>query len=247
MNTDFVSRPHILVVDDDDRIRSLLARYLLDQQMVVMTAANADAARDILSAFDFDLLILDIMMPGETGLSLLTDLRRTRTVPVIMLTALGETSDRITGFEGGADDYLPKPFDPKELLLRIHAILKRRGVAGVADQAGVNDAQRPIGPWIFEIRRGELQDISKDQVVKLTQVEANLLRVLSAQPGKILSRDDLARLCQLEGQERAVDVQVTRLRRKLEVDPAQPRYLQTIRGKGYILYPDRTDGAKQAP
>ncbi len=239
---DFANRPHILVVDDDDRIRSLLARYLMDQQMVVMTAANAAAARDVLNGFDFDLLILDIMMPGETGLSLLTDLRRTRTVPVIMLTALGETSDRITGLSGGADDYLPKPFDPKELLLRIQAILKRRGVAGPVAQPAT-DGQRPIGPWVFETRRGELQDLSGGQVVKLTQVEANLLRVLSAQPNKILSRDDLARLCQLEGQERAVDVQVTRLRRKLEADPAQPRYLQTIRGKGYILYMDNTGQA----
>lgn len=236
----YATRPHILVVDDDDRIRSLLARYLLDQQMVVMTAANAAAARDILNAFDFDLLILDIMMPGETGLSLLTDLRRTRTVPILMLTALGETDDRITGLSGGADDYLPKPFDPKELLLRIQAILRRRMVAGPVAQP-VSDTQRPIGPWIFDTRRGELQ--RQGQSVKLTQVEANLLRVLSAQPNKILGRDDLARLCQLEGQERAVDVQVTRLRRKLEGDPAQPRYLQTIRGKGYILY---TDDAGQA-
>ncbi|MES2729783.1 MAG: response regulator [Pseudomonadota bacterium] len=238
MSESFATRPHILVVDDDDRIRSLLARYLLDQQMVVMTAANAAAARDILAAFDFDLLILDIMMPGETGLSLLGDLRRTRTIPVIMLTALGETTDRITGLENGADDYLAKPFDPKELLLRIHAILKRQNQSVATTATASGDTRRCIGPWMFDMRRGELLDAVSGACVKLTQVEANLLRVLSAQPGKILNREDLAQLCQLEGQERAIDVQVTRLRRKLEVDPGHPRYLQTIRGKGYILYND---------
>lgn len=230
--TQFTDYPHVLIVDDDDRIRSLLARFLADHQIMVMAAASAAEAREIMQAFSFDVLILDIMMPGETGLQFLTDLRRTDRIPVILLTALGEADDRVTGFETGADDYLPKPFDPRELLLRIKAILRRN--AGTA--TGRTDNTRPVGRWRFDPKKAELLD--GDTIVKLTPVENNLLQVLTAQAGKILTREDLARFCQLEGQERAIDVQVTRLRRKLEENPALPRILQTIRGKGYILHDD---------
>lgn len=232
LNAAYADRPHILVVDDDDRIRSLLARYLTDQDMVVMTAGSAGEAREIMRGFAFDLLILDIMMPGETGIAFLTDLRRTEPIPVIMLTALGEADNRIEGLETGADDYISKPFDPKELLLRIKSVLKRQAPTAVP----ARDGGRNVGRWRFDTRRAELQH--EGDIVKLTPVENNLLQVLTAQAGKILSREDLARLCQLEGQERAIDVQVTRLRRKIEDNPALPRLLQTIRGKGYILHAD---------
>ena len=224
--------PHVLVVDDDDRISGLLARFLADHEIVALTAASAAEARDLLKAFQFDLLILDIMMPGETGLSFLEDFRRTERLPVILLTALGEADDRIKGLESGADDYLPKPFDPRELLLRVKAILRRNGQQATSR----TDPTRKVGKWRFDPKKAELLD--GDVIIKLTPVESNLLQVLTAQPGVILSREDLARLCQLEGQERAIDVQVTRLRRKLEENPALPRILQTIRGKGYILYDD---------
>jgi two-component system phosphate regulon response regulator OmpR len=228
----YADRAHILVVDDDDRIRSLLARYLTDQDMVVMTAGSANEAREVMRAFSFDLLILDIMMPGETGITFLNDLRRTQPIPVIMLTALGEADNRVEGLEAGADDYIGKPFDPRELLLRIKAVLKRQAPTVTPTR----DGSRTVGHWRFDTRRAELQH--EGEIIKLTPVENNLLQVLTAQAGKILSREDLARLCQLEGQERAIDVQVTRLRRKIEENPALPRLLQTIRGKGYILHAD---------
>ena len=221
-------RPHVLVVDDDDRIRDLVARYLTDHGFVAATTASAAEARIALGAFSFDALVVDVMMPGETGLEFTKELRQSSDLPVILLTALGETEDRITGFQSGADDYLPKPFEPRELVLRLQAILRRRPKQGTV--------LRPvqIGAWVYDPDANILKDGGTVQT--LTTAESTLLRALLGQAGQVISREDLVRLCDLDDTgERTIDVQVTRLRRKIEPDPSAPRYLQTVRGKGYLL------------
>ena len=224
---------HLLVVDDDERIRALLARYLMRQGFLVTGARDAAHARRLLAGLDFDLVVLDVMMPGEDGVSLCRELRRTRAVPVLLLTARAETADRIAGLEAGADDYLPKPFEPRELLLRINAILRR-----VPEPAPAGPRVLGLGEVRYDADRGELWRGSDP--VRLTQTEAELMRVFAARPGEALSRADLTRALGREGeaQERAVDVQITRLRRKIEADSRAPRYLQTVRGSGYLLAPD---------
>lgn len=223
-------QPHILVVDDDDRLRSLLVKYLSENGFVVISAKDASDARAKLQGLQFDLIILDLMMPGESGLDFAEDFRRTSSVPILMLTAMGEADDRIAGLERGADDYLAKPFEPRELLLRLHNILKR-----LPKQVS-EDIQVQLGDAEFCSLRGEL--LVHGQVVRLTDIETALLRVLSARPGEILSREELIEMTGTAGGGRAVDVQVTRLRRKIERDPKLPRYLQTVRGRGYLLRPD---------
>jgi two-component system phosphate regulon response regulator OmpR len=226
-----VDGPHILVVDDDTRLRDLLRKYLADNGFRVSAAADAAEARKALASFDFDLMVLDLMMPGETGLELAQSLRKERRVPILMLTAMGESSDRITGLETGADDYLTKPFEPRELVLRIHSILRRVNEAPQAP-APVGDDVR-FGPFRFDIARGELS--KGDERVKLTDAERALLVALARNAGATLSREELARLTGPGNNARTVDVQVTRLRRKIEPDPKFPRYLQTARGRGYRL------------
>ena len=228
---------HLLVVDDDERIRGLLQKFLIRNGFLVSVARDAAQARRLLAGLDFDMLVLDVMMPGEDGITLTRDLRRTLTMPILLLTAKGETANRIEGFEAGADDYLVKPFEPKELLLRINAIL-RRVPAGKPPRAAPKVLH--LGAVRYDMERGELwrgQDL-----IRLTSTEAALMRVFSAQPGVALSRDklvgDAADREEAGGQERAVDVQITRLRRKIEDDPKSPRYLQTVRGEGYMLQPD---------
>lgn len=225
------SAPHILVVDDDDRIRTLLHRYLREQGLTVSTARNAQEARSILAVFDYDGLIIDVMMPGEDGFALTTDLRKNMDIPVLLLTALGETQQRIEGLESGADDYLPKPFDPRELLLRLQSVMRRR------PEQVRSDVPVTIGAWIFYPDRDEIvgKDASEPKAQSLTSVEGTLLRALCQRAGEVLSRETLAEMCRLQGGERTIDVQVTRLRRKLEEDTRNPRHLQTIRGEGYIL------------
>jgi two-component system, OmpR family, phosphate regulon response regulator OmpR len=225
--------PHILVVDDDGRLRDLLRRFLTENGFRVSTAADAAEARAKLESLAFDLLVLDVMMPGESGLDLTQDLRRTGVVPILLLTAMAETEDRINGLERGADDYLSKPFEPRELLLRIRTILRRINGAAPARAAG---APVLLGGLLFDAERLELR--GPDRTVRLTEAEAALLRALAQNPGATLSRDDLAQRLDLTGNPRTVDVQVTRLRRKIEPDPRFPRYLQTVRGKGYALLPD---------
>lgn len=225
---------HILVVDDDARIRRLLVQFLARNGYWVTAARDAAHARRLMTSLVFDLVILDVMMPGEDGLSLTRSLRRDHAVPVILLTARGGTDDRIAGLETGADDYLAKPFDPRELLLRVGAILRR---------AAPPPAETPrvlmLGGVRFDPERAELSRGAR--TVRLTATEAALLRVLAARPHQPVSR---ARLVEELGraedgvQERAVDVQITRLRRKIEADPRRPRYLQTVRGEGYMLTPD---------
>lgn len=220
--------PHILVVDDDNRLRTLLGKYLRESGFMVSTATDAKDARAKLEGVAFDLIILDLMMPGEHGLDFARDLRRKSQVPILMLTAMGEPDDRIAGLERGADDYLGKPFEPRELILRIHNILKR-----VPAPAEEPSALR-LGTFIFDPRRREL---SRDgRPIRLTEAEAQLLALLAERPGEVFARDELVR--RAGGGDRAVDVQVTRLRRKLEDDPKTPRYLQTVRGRGYLLQPD---------
>ncbi len=227
---------HLLVVDDDERIRGLLQKFLIRNGFLVSTARDAAQARRLLAGLEFDMLVLDVMMPGEDGISLTRALRATLTVPILLLTAKGETNNRIEGFEAGADDYLIKPFEPKELLLRINAILRRMPAAKPSSPA---PKVLHMGPVRYDMDRGELwrgQDL-----IRLTSTEAALMRIFSAQPGTPMSRDKLVGDMPREdsaGQERAVDVQITRLRRKIEDDPKSPRYLQTVRGEGYMLQTD---------
>ncbi len=223
--------PHILVVDDDTRLRELLHKYLIEQGFRVTTGANAADARAKLASIAFDLLVLDIMMPGETGLELTRELRAESAVPILLLTAMSETSDRIQGLEIGADDYLPKPFEPRELVLRINAILRR-----VQPEPAPQPQQVRFGDFCFDLSRDELKH--DEQYVRLTASEASLLKALARQPGVPLSRDDLSTASQISGNVRTIDVQMTRLRRKIEADPKYPRYLQTVRGTGYVLKPD---------
>ncbi|MBX3488775.1 MAG: response regulator [Parvibaculum sp.] len=218
----------MLVVDDDRRIRELLKRYLADNGFRVTTAENAAEARTRLAGLSFDLLVLDVMMPGESGLDLTRDLRRTSTVPILMLTARGEAGDRIDGLERGADDYLAKPFEPRELILRIRTILRRAQAPGTVKHDEIS-----LGPCRFNVTRGELWN--GDTQIRLTTREIQLMRIFSANPRTPLSRLDL---CDNEAAERSIDVQINRLRRKLESDPRNPVYLQTVRGEGYALMPD---------
>ncbi|WP_197917642.1 response regulator [Thiosulfatihalobacter marinus] len=228
--------PHLLIVDDDERIRGLLRTFLMRNGFLVTAARDAAHARRILAGLDFDLIVLDVMMPGEDGMSLTRAIRETSVTPVLLLTARGETGDRIAGLEAGADDYLAKPFEPKELLLRINAILRRMPAPDDSDSV---PRVLHLGAIRYDIDRGEMWQ-GKDPV-RLTATEAQLMRIFSASPGEPITR---ARLVEELGrdkgqaQERAVDVQITRLRRKIEQDPKQPRYLQTVRGAGYMLAPD---------
>lgn len=228
--------PHILVVDDDDRIRELLTRYLREQGLRVSAAPNAERALAKLEAVAFDFLVLDVMMPGMDGFELTRRIRERARTPVLLLTARGEPHDRIKGLSLGADDYLAKPFEPEELVLRIRSILRRalpqvRGPSHVA-----------FGPWSFEIAIGQLSRGAER--VRLTGGEAALLAALAQSPGRTVSREALAEKAAGGAGGRAVDVQVTRLRRKLEDDPKDPVWLQTVRGEGYKLVAEPVfDGA----
>lgn len=228
----------ILVVDDDARLRGLLQRYLGEHGFRVSVAADAVEARDRLRFLDPDLVVLDVMMPGESGIELTEALRRTdsgarRDLPVLMLTARGAPEDRIAGFEAGVDDYLQKPFDPRELLLRIRAMLRR---ATPTPASPMPSGPVPLGDVLFDAARQELR--GPDGTVRLTGSEAALLGVLADRPGEVLSREEIAQVLHMdEAGERAIDVQVTRLRRKIEADPRDPRFLHTVRGRGYVLKP----------
>jgi len=227
---------HLLIVDDDARIRDLLRKFLMRNGFWVSVARDAAHARKLLAGLEFDLIVLDVMMPEEDGISFTRALRREIATPILLLTARGETSDRIEGLEAGADDYIAKPFEPKELLLRINAILRRMPAAKGAETV---PKVLHLGPVRYDVGRGELWQ-GEDRV-RLTATESQLMRIFSACPGEAVSRTKLVEELGRDGgqaQERAIDVQITRLRRKLETDPKQPRYLQTVRGAGYMLAPD---------
>jgi two-component system, OmpR family, phosphate regulon response regulator OmpR len=221
--------PHILVVDDDHRIRELLSRYLHENGFRVTQTADAAAARAAMRGLAFDLIILDVMMPGEDGISLARDLKRTSSVPICMLTARGDTDARIEGLETGVEDYVAKPFEPRELLLRLKNILRR------GQQPSTPRDEVRMGDATFSIGRGELNRGAES--IKLTERERDLLRQFAQRPGMPVARHELAP-DESTGSERAIDVQINRLRRKIEADPSNPVYLQTVRGKGYILYTD---------
>ncbi len=220
---------HILVVDDDDRIRTLLKRYLSENGFRTSVASDARQARTIMGSVDFDLLVLDVMMPGESGFDLTKSVRAASNVPILLLTARGLPEDRIEGLERGADDYLSKPFEPRELLLRINALLRR------ARPASLDRKELTFGECTFSVGRGELR--RNGELVKLTAGEAGLLKALAKKPGEPISRQALAEQTSTS-MERSIDVQVTRLRKKIEEDPRAPIYLQTVRGIGYILMSD---------
>lgn len=225
--------PHILIVDDDRRIRELLRKYLSDNGYRASTAENAAEARAQLGSLTYDLMVLDVMMPGESGLELTRSLRSqtqkpASTIPILLLTAQAETEHRIEGLEGGADDYLPKPFEPRELLLRIGTIL-RRTVTEAKDSQELR-----LGPCRFNLRRGQLW--REGNLVRLTDREVQMMQLFASRPNETLSR--LLLLDDEASTERAIDVQINRLRRKIERDPKNPIYLQTVRGLGYVLKPD---------
>jgi two-component system phosphate regulon response regulator OmpR len=222
-------KPHILVVDDDRRLRELLRSYLSREGFRVTTASTAAEAHQRRTGLDFDLIVLDMMMPGQSGLDFAAELRKKDDVPILMLTAMGEAKDRIAGLEAGVDDYLPKPFEPRELLLRIQSVLRRGRVAEILAEPG----HVTIGPMQFDLALGELTQ--KGKRVPLTEAEVALLRALSARLGEVMSRESLCKSVGGGLNERAIDVQVTRLRRKIEPDPGFPRYLRTVRGQGYQL------------
>jgi len=220
---------HLLIVDDDQRIRDLLARYLNDNGFRTTAAKDVATARATMSGLVFDLIVLDVMMPGVNGLDFARELRKASDIPILMLTARGETDDRIEGLEVGVDDYITKPFEPRELLLRINNVLKRMEV----EESTVEEVK--MGARVFHVARGELK--SGEKTVKLTERERELMRLFASRPGECIPRHELF-AGDATSSERAVDVQINRLRRKIEDDPANPVYLQTVRGKGYILHTD---------
>ncbi len=227
----FSDLPHILVVDDDERIRTLIARYLWKHEFVAMCAADTAEAKIILKDFIVDLIVCDVMMPGQDGFEFVKELRaKSNHMPVILLTALGEVENRIQGFEMGADDYLPKPFDPKELTLRIQALLKR-----VPKKTRVKEVH--IGPYIFDADHQQLSG-GDGSSISLTELETKLLGALAGLPNEVITREGLADMCEMSGTDRAIDVQITRLRKKIEVDAANPKFIKTVRGKGYMLRMD---------
>lgn len=224
---------HLLIVDDDQRIRELLQKYLMRNGFMVSIARDAAQAKRLLKGLAFDLIVLDIMMPEQDGLSLTRELRETIDTPILLLTARNEVEDRISGLEAGADDYLPKPFEPKELLLRIHAILRR-----MPEVAPPEDSPKmlSLGATRYDVQKGELWD--GDTQIRLTSTESELMRIFSKNIGQALSRMELVTQMGREdgnSQDRAIDVQITRLRKKIETNPKEPRYLQTVRGSGYML------------
>lgn len=227
---------HLLIIDDDERIRSLLQKFLMRAGFLVTSARDAAHARRILAGLDFDLIVMDVMMPHEDGIALTKSLRETMDVPILLLTAKGETDNKIEGLEAGADDYLAKPFEPKELLLRINAILRRM------PEVKIEPATPKIlhlGDIRYDMERGELWQ--GETLIRLTATEMQLMKIFSARCNEPISRAKLVEELgrdRGQAQERAVDVQITRLRRKIEETPKQPRYLQTVRGAGYMLAPE---------
>ena len=235
-------KPHVLIVDDDKRLRTLLKKYLTEQQFIAVTSEDAKDARKKLERLEFDIIILDVMMPEESGFEFARSMREAvqdedARIPVLLLTARGEIEDRIEGLETGADDYLQKPFEPKELILRLQSILRRTKSRKVQKRKKIK-----LGIWEYDKERDEL--IGENRVIKLTGMEAGLMRIMADNIGKVLTRESIVEKSSQSGQiantinDRTIDVQVTRLRRKIEKDVKNPRYLITVRGEGYSLCPD---------
>ncbi len=220
------NKNHILVVDDDDRIRNLLKDYLTDNNYIISTAENADQAKSKLEYFKFDIIILDVMMPGQDGYDLTKEIKKKIKVPIILLTAKGEVENRIKGLELGADDYLGKPFEPKELLLRIKNIINKNNILNLDTKYLVGDAEIDLNKMLIKFN---------DKIKKINNSEKKVLVEMLSNLGKTYSREEIGKISGIS-QERSIDVMITRLRQKLEVDPKSPKYLQTIRGSGYVLW-----------
>ena len=220
------SKNHILIVDDDDRIRGLLKDYLTENGYIVSTAENADQAKERLEIIKFDIIILDVMMPGQDGYELTKELKKNIKVPIILLTAKGEVENRIKGLELGADDYIGKPFEPKELLLRIKNILSKKNKIDLKSKYNIGSAEVDLNKMTINL---------KDKIKKINNSEKKVLIEMLANPGTIYSRDEIGKVSGIT-QERSIDVMITRLRQKLELNPKNPKYLQTIRGSGYVLW-----------
>ena len=217
---------HVLVVDDDDKIRELVKEYLEQKQFLVTTARDALHAKKKLEIIKFDIIILDIMMPGQSGLSLTKESKKKDNTPIILLTAKGETRDRIEGLELGADDYLGKPFEPKELLLRIKNILNKTKTSILPEEIYVGDV-------LINLKKSNIK--INNQIKKINPQEKKVLEKMLKFPGKVFSRDDIKKIINIS-KERTIDVMITRLRQKIESNPKSPKYLQTIRGSGYVLW-----------
>tara|TARA_Y100000590_G_scaffold312365_1_gene352993 strand:+ start:1274 stop:1951 length:678 start_codon:yes stop_codon:yes gene_type:complete len=220
------NRSHILVVDDDDRIRDLVKQYLEEKNFIVTTAKDSQDAKKKLDIIKFDILVLDIMMPGESGLSLTQKVKKNNSTPIILLTAKGEIKDRIEGLELGADDYLGKPFDPKELLLRIKNILNKTLKPSLSEEIYVGNA-------LINLRKSNIK--INNEIKKINPQEKKILEKMLESPGKVFTREDIGKIINLS-KERTIDVMITRLRQKIELNPKNPKYLQTIRGAGYVLW-----------
>ena len=215
-----------MVVDDDDRIRELVKQYLEENNFLVTTAKDAPDAKNKLKIIKFDILILDIMMPGQSGLELTKEVKKNNSVPIILLTAKGEAQNRIEGLEFGADDYLGKPFSPKELLLRINNILNKIKKPSLPDEIY-------IGQALIDLKKLDIK--LRNKIVKINPQEKKILEKMLESPGKVFSRDDIGKIIKIK-KERTIDVMITRLRHKIETNPKIPKYLQTIRGSGYVLW-----------
>jgi len=227
---------HLLIVDDDERIRELLKKYLMKRGFLVTAATDAEHARRILEGLEFDVIILDVMMPGENGISLTRSLRQSLATPIMLLTAKGDVDSRISGLEAGADDYIAKPFDPHELFLRINAVLRR--MPEISEDEKIPQVLK-LGLVRYDVKQVQLK--KGDEIISLTATEAQLMQTFAKNLGEAVSRTKLVEKLgrdQEHAQERAIDVQITRLRRKIEVDQKKPRYLQTVRGEGYMLAAD---------
>ena len=217
---------HILVVDDDDKIRSLIKQYLIEKGFLISTAENAENAKKIIEIFNFNLIILDVMMPGQSGYDLTKELKESKDIPIILLTAKGEVENRIHGLELGADDYLGKPFDPKELLLRVKNVIKMNLDPNKVLSSKIGEAELNLNKMIIKL---------KNKVKKINLSEKKVLIKMLSSPGKIFSRLEIGKIANIT-KERSIDVMITRLRKKIEIDPKNPKFLQTIRGSGYVLW-----------
>tara|TARA_B100001029_G_C15007209_1_gene421908 strand:- start:101 stop:778 length:678 start_codon:yes stop_codon:yes gene_type:complete len=217
---------HILVVDDDDKIKNLIKQFLIEKGFIVSTASNANEAKEKIDIFEFNLLVLDVMMPGQSGYELTKELKQSRNIPIILLTAKGEVENRIHGLELGADDYLGKPFEPKELLLRINNIIKANIKQNISLKSKIGIAELDLNRMTIKLNQ---------KIKKINFSEKKVLLKMLASPGKIFSRNEIGKISEIS-QERSIDVMITRLRKKIEEDPKNPKFLQTVRGSGYVLW-----------
>ncbi len=217
---------HILVVDDDTKIKELIKQFLVENGLIVSTASDAREAKEKIEIFNFSLVVLDVMMPGQSGYELTKELKSSKNIPILLLTAKGESENRIHGLEIGADDYLGKPFEPRELLLRIKNIIKSNSTQNLLEDSKIGDAELNLNKMTIKLNR---------KIKKINTAEKNVLLKMLSSPGKIFSRNEIGKISKIS-QERSIDVMITRLRKKIELDPKNPKFLQTIRGSGYVLW-----------